>query len=128
MPVGQLTSCVCPMLCSRSSSDWRAVVRPTSCASGLTAATPAKAPSAHASSPACAAGVSDMSTSLEFLVGLLEQAAPIQIDWEDFQGVHGDILRSCQEAGVVASDPLVHPVPSCPHCCEGVPYRLAGQH
>jgi hypothetical protein len=69
-----------------------------------------------------------MSASVEFLIGLLGQDAPIHVDWEDLEGAHGAVLRSCQEAGFLASDPLVHPVPSCPHCGEGVPYWLAGRH
>jgi hypothetical protein len=69
-----------------------------------------------------------MSMSVEFLLRLLEQIRPPQVVHEDFDGEHGEFLRACQEVGFLSREPGVHPVPSCPHCGEGVPYRLGERH
>lgn len=65
-----------------------------------------------------------MPTDLEFLLGRFEMAYPAFIAWEDFLGPHGDALRLCQQMGFVGPEPGLHPAPSCPHCYEGVPYRI----
>lgn len=62
--------------------------------------------------------------SLAFLLGLLEHSFPAHVAWEDFEGEHGAALRLWQRQGFLAKEPGQHPVPSCPHCCEGVPYAL----
>lgn len=69
-----------------------------------------------------------MSEGIEFLVRLLEQGPPAHVAWEDFEGEHGDLLRACQSAGFLDQEPTLHPVPSCPHCGEGVPYRIGSRH
>jgi hypothetical protein len=69
-----------------------------------------------------------MSASVEFLLRLFEQGRPPQVAHEDFEGAHRGFLRACQEAGFLSREPGAHPVPSCPHCGEGVPYRLGRRH
>lgn len=66
-----------------------------------------------------------MSGSLTFFIGLLESGPSAAVSLEDVEGEHGDFLRSCQRLGFVSREPGMHPIPSCPHCGEGVPYRIA---
>lgn len=64
-----------------------------------------------------------MSTSLEFLLGLLERDDPVFVVQEDLDGAQGDAIRTWQGLGFVATAPVAHPIPSCP-CGDGVPVRL----
>jgi hypothetical protein len=64
-----------------------------------------------------------MSASLEFAIGLLSAPRVPAASWEDFRGPHGPMLTLWREHGFVDAEPGCHPVPSCPHCYEGVPYR-----
>lgn len=68
-----------------------------------------------------------MHSALELLIGLLNPDALSLVDWDDLQGRFGQFLQACQVAGFVSLQPCSHPVPSCPRCCEGVPYRLGGR-
>src|SRR5437870_5489621 len=69
-----------------------------------------------------------MSAGLEFLLGLLDQDDPVYVAQEDFDGAYGDVIRTVQTMGFLSREPGVNPVPSCPHCGEGVPYRLGGRY
>ncbi len=64
-----------------------------------------------------------MRASSEFLLGLLGREDPACVSAEDWEGVHGPTLRLWQGMGFVDRVPAMNPVPSCPHCGEGVPYR-----
>jgi hypothetical protein len=61
--------------------------------------------------------------SAEFLTGLLASTTPAFVAADDFEGPHAAALRRWQECGFIAREPGRHPVPSCPHCGDGVPYR-----
>ena len=65
-----------------------------------------------------------MRANLEFFLGLLTGQYPAYAAQEDFTGPHGAMLRRLQDRGFVSRDPGAHPTPSCPHCGEGVSYRL----
>jgi hypothetical protein len=65
-----------------------------------------------------------MRSGIDFLLGLLAAADPVGVAWEDFAGIHGRLLELCQELGFVGRDPGANPVPTCPDCDDGVPYRL----
>jgi hypothetical protein len=65
-----------------------------------------------------------MRRSVEFLLGFLSAAGPVCVAQEDFDGPHGAMLRQWQDARFVDPVPGVHPVPGCPHCGEGEPYRV----
>ncbi len=65
--------------------------------------------------------------SLEFLVGLLDGPHPACVGAEDFDGPHGDAVRSWQAQGFIDREPSANPTPSCPECEDGVPYRLGKQ-
>lgn len=65
-----------------------------------------------------------MRRSFEFLLGLLERDELSVVAQEDWDGEHGTALRIWQELGFVDREPGMHPVASCPHCDQGVPYRL----
>lgn len=61
--------------------------------------------------------------TLEFLSGLLDDDTP-RIAAEDLDGEHGSALRIWQSMGFLREEPSMNPTPGCPHCGEGVPYRL----
>lgn len=65
-----------------------------------------------------------MSASLDFLLGLLEHTYPAHVAWEDFTGAQDPALRGLQGMGLLSQEAGRNPVASCPHCAEGVPYRL----
>lgn len=65
-----------------------------------------------------------MSAILEFLVGLIDQDEPARVAAEDFAGGRGEALRLCQSLGFVRRTPSANPVPACPRCGDGVPYRV----
>src|SRR4051812_19603616 len=69
-----------------------------------------------------------MHDSVRFLVGLLDDEGPPDVSWEDLEGPHGAALRNWQDLGFLDTDPGVNPVPTCPHCDEGVPYLLDGRY
>jgi hypothetical protein len=62
--------------------------------------------------------------SLEILVGLLDHNEAPRVAAEDFDGEHGPALRAWQDLGFLSREPGVNPAAGCPHCGEGVPYRL----
>lgn len=67
-----------------------------------------------------------MPASLEFILGLLDRDSTATVSYEDFAGAHGPALRLWQRLGFLAREPGRNPVPSCPHCEAGVPYRRGG--
>src|SRR5262245_1848664 len=69
-----------------------------------------------------------MRASLEFLLGLLERNDPPAVTQQDFDGRHGRAVRICRRMGFLSREPGLHPVPTCPDCGEGVPYRLADRY
>ncbi len=69
-----------------------------------------------------------MRTSLEFFLGLLSRRFPAHAAQDDLAGPHGPLLRLLQRRGFLARNPGIHPAPSCPHCGEGVPYRIQGDY
>jgi len=69
-----------------------------------------------------------MSASVEFILGLLDQGEPAYVAAEDFDGVHGRALWAWRGMGFLGREPERNPVPTCPHCFEGVPYRLGERH
>src|SRR5579884_2244168 len=64
-----------------------------------------------------------MHGSLEFFVGLLDEDEPC-IASEDRSGERGHLIDLCEEMGFLCGGPGINPVANCPHCLEGVPYRL----
>src|SRR5437868_4776709 len=99
-----------------------------SSASGPIGVTSATHRSARASLPASSAGVCIMANDLEFLLGILERDKPLVVAQEDFDCAHGRALRLWQRLGFVDAEPSANPAPSCPHCFEGVPYRIGERH
>lgn len=65
-----------------------------------------------------------MRGSLELLLGLLDGAEPAWVATEDWLGEHGPGLRVWQRMGILDREPGLHPVPGCPHCEGGEPYRV----
>lgn len=65
-----------------------------------------------------------MTDSLAFILGLLDRHERPLVTAEDLDGEHGKALRLWQRKRFLAQEPQHHPVPSCPHCREGVPIRL----
>jgi hypothetical protein len=65
-----------------------------------------------------------MSAGLEFLLGLLDLDDPVFVTQEDVDGAHGEAVRAVKAMGFLGREPGVNPVPTCPHCDEGVPRRL----
>lgn len=68
-----------------------------------------------------------MSAGVELLLRLLDQDGVALATTEDFDGALGQALRAARSLGLFGAAPGVNPVPSCPHCGEGVPYRVGGQ-
>jgi len=66
-------------------------------------------------------------SDVEFLVGLLNHDDPAYVAAEDFDDTHGAALRHWQKIGFVSREPSPNPIPSCPHCEEGVPYAINGR-
>ncbi len=81
-----------------------------------------------ASSLAAGTGGSARGTSLEFLLGLLDLDDPVFVTQEDFDSAHGETVRTVKTMGFLGRDPGVNPVPTCPHCDEGVPRQLGGRY
>lgn len=69
-----------------------------------------------------------MFASLQFVLGLLDREDPARAAPEDFDGRHGDALRAWQAAGFLDRQAGMNPVPSCPYCGEGAPYRVGGRY
>lgn len=69
-----------------------------------------------------------MRRNLEFVLRLLDTNSPADVSAEDFDGPHGGLLRILQAMGVIASEPGMNPVPSCPYCFRGSPYLLGGRY
>lgn len=67
-----------------------------------------------------------MPASLEFLLRLLDQQTAPRVCAPDLFGVHAGLLRACQSAGFLATEPDALDVPACTVCGEGVPYRVFG--
>ena len=65
-----------------------------------------------------------MRGSIEFLLGLLDRDEYPCVSSEDLDGDHGPMLRIAQQLGLIANEPGANSVASCPHCEDGVPYRL----
>jgi hypothetical protein len=63
-----------------------------------------------------------------FLVGLLDEEGTPDITAEDLDGPHGGALRAWQAMGLVDREPGWNPAAGCPHCGEGVPYRVGGRY
>lgn len=69
-----------------------------------------------------------MRASLEFLLGLLDSDGPAAVAQEDIDGPHAQAIRLWRQAGFLSSESLANPVPGCPRCSDGVPYRLGDRH
>ena len=67
-------------------------------------------------------------TAAELLVRLLDQDGVAYVAGADFDGALGEALRAWQAAGFLAREPGADPVPGCPRCGEGVPYRLGERY
>ena len=66
-----------------------------------------------------------MRADLEFLIGLLDRdEEPSCVAQEDLDGKYATTLQTWRKMGFLSSEPGMNPVVSCPHCDEGVPYRL----
>jgi hypothetical protein len=68
-----------------------------------------------------------MSAGVELLLRLLDQDGVPLATPEDFEGALGQALRAARSLGLFGASPGVNPVPSCPLCGEGVPYRVGGR-
>lgn len=68
-----------------------------------------------------------MASSLEFLLGLLEEADPACVSQEDWDSEHHHSLQLWQEMEFLDREPGVNPIVSCPYCEEGVPYAIEGR-
>jgi hypothetical protein len=68
-----------------------------------------------------------MSSGLPSLLRLLSRDGAY-VTAEDFDGAAGPLLRGALGAGFLGREPGVNPVPGCPHCGEGVPYRLGDRY
>jgi hypothetical protein len=67
-----------------------------------------------------------MPASIDFLLRLLDQQTAPRVCTPDIGGVHAPLLRACQSAGFLATEPDTLDVPACTVCGEGVPYRVFG--
>jgi hypothetical protein len=65
--------------------------------------------------------------SVEFLLRLLERDGRAYVTAEDLDGPHRQAILVWQRAGFIAPEPSHNPAPTCPHCAEGMPYRV-GDH
>jgi hypothetical protein len=65
-----------------------------------------------------------MRQPLEFLLGLLDTFDPAHVGHDDLCGPNRHLLLSAQRAGFLATEPGMNPVPSCPYCIAGTPYRI----
>jgi hypothetical protein len=65
-----------------------------------------------------------MRQHLEFLLGLFDEDESPSVAAEDWDGERGAVLRSSQEAGLIAKAPGANPAAGCPHCEDGTPYRV----
>lgn len=65
--------------------------------------------------------------SATFLLGLLHPGAPAFVTAEDLDGPHREAITRWQARGFIGREPGMHPVPGCPSCGEGVPYRVEGR-
>jgi hypothetical protein len=68
-----------------------------------------------------------MSAAVEFLLRLLDEGGQPQVAQEDIDGAHGSLVRACQAAGIIGREPGFNPAAGCPHCDDGVPYRVGGR-
>ena len=69
-----------------------------------------------------------MRRSLEFLLGVLDSQEHPSLSCEDLENEHAPVIRSWRAQGFLNAEPVMHPVPSCPLCGEGVPYAVAGEY
>src|SRR4051794_10702973 len=69
-----------------------------------------------------------MRDGVELLLGLLDADGPAAVAQEDLAGPGGPVLRRCQDLGFLGREPLSNPVPGCPRCAEGAPYRLGARY
>jgi hypothetical protein len=67
-------------------------------------------------------------TAAELLLRLLAGDRPALVTSEDADAVLGEAFGAWQGAGFLGREAGRHPVPGCPHCGEGVPYRVNGRH
>lgn len=65
-----------------------------------------------------------MSRNIAFLLHLLDHGDEPCVSVDDLDGPHAAILQEGQRLGFVDTEPCASPSPGCPHCGEGVPYRL----
>lgn len=67
-----------------------------------------------------------MDEGAALLAGLVDRDPPC-VGADEVDGVHGAAIHAWQGLGFVGRDPVANPVPTCPHCGFGVPYRLGGR-
>lgn len=65
-----------------------------------------------------------MWTSVDLLVGLLDRGADAYVSPEDFDG---PAVQAWLRTGFLGGDSWPDPAPVCPHCGDGVPYRVSGR-
>lgn len=65
-----------------------------------------------------------MRRGLEAVLRRLHASDPAYAAREDLAGPHGAAFRLFRDLGFLAAEPVMNPVPSCPHCLEGSPYRI----
>jgi hypothetical protein len=65
-----------------------------------------------------------MTDARELLAGLLDVGDVPAVSAEEMIGRLGPHVREWQRLGFLAREPSANPVPSCPHCDDGVPYGL----
>ena len=69
-----------------------------------------------------------MRASLEFFLGLLDREEPAHVSQDDLESRHGKALRLWRRMGFLSREAGMNPVASCPHCGEGVPYRVEDRY
>ena len=67
-----------------------------------------------------------MRTAHDLLAGLLDAPHTPGLAAEDLAGPHAASLTDWRQRRLLSALPSRHPVPSCPYCVDGVPYRLPG--